>query len=62
MQFADNVTGEDVSAIKQHFVDRGRKWYNLRRQIGCYYFDGITVNFPRSSVSINIQIEISYID
>ena len=56
LRFADTVTEEDASAIKQHFVDRGRKWYNLRRKIGCYYFDGITVNFPRSSVSRNIQI------
>ena len=56
LRFADNVTGEDVSAIKQHFVDRGRKWYNLRRKIGCYYFDGITVTFPRRSVSKHIQI------
>lgn len=52
LRFADGVTEEDVSQIKQHFLDRGRKWYNLRRKIGCYSLEGVTSTFPRRFVSI----------
>lgn len=51
LRFADGVTEEDVSQIKQHFLDRGRKWYNLRRKIGCYSLEGVTTTFPRRFVS-----------
>lgn len=51
LRFADNVTEDDISATRQHFVNRGRKWYNLRRKVGCHYFDGVTSSVPRRFVS-----------
>jgi len=51
LRFADDTTEEDTIAIRQHFIDRGRKWYNLRRRIRCYHFDGVTTSFPRRAVS-----------
>lgn len=52
VRFADNVTPDDVSAIRQHFVNRGRKWYSLRQKVSCHYFDGVTVSLPRRVVSL----------
>ena len=51
LRFSDGVGEEDALAIRQHFVNRGRKWYNLRRQVRCCYFDGFTTTFPRRPVS-----------
>lgn len=52
LRFIDGIDEEKALAIRQHFVDRGKKWYNLRRRIGCYFFDGVTTSFPRRGVSI----------
>lgn len=51
IRFEDGVDEEDVSTIRQHFVTRGKKWYDLRRRVRCYHFDGYTITFPRRLVS-----------
>lgn len=42
----------DAEKIRQHFVDRGKKWFDVQRSKKCYQFDGITTSWPRASVSI----------
>ncbi|SPO04177.1 uncharacterized protein DNG_06860 [Cephalotrichum gorgonifer] len=44
---ANDITEDEVPVIRQHFVDRGRKWCKLRRKVRCYYFDGFTTQVPR---------------
>lgn len=48
--FLANVDQDGVHAIAQHFIERGRRWYNLRRRVGCHSFDGVTTSLPRRNV------------
>lgn len=41
----------DAEKIRQHFVDRGKKWYEIQGSKQCYHFDGVTTTSPRSAVS-----------
>ncbi|KAK7741336.1 hypothetical protein SLS63_000889 [Diaporthe eres] len=41
----------DTEKIRQHFVDRGKKWYDIQRSKKCYQFEGITTAYPRTSTS-----------
>jgi hypothetical protein len=52
LRFADDIDEEEVAAVKQYFVNRGKKWYNLRRGVRCCHFDGFTTSYPRRDVSI----------
>lgn len=62
LRFDPEVSVEDLSAIRQHFIDRGKKWYGLRRSKKCYWFEGTTTTIPRRSVSsggllsLNVQL------
>lgn len=53
VRFSDDVDEEDAAMIKQHFVNRGKKWYNLRRKIQSCHFDGFTTTFPRRVVRLS---------
>ncbi|EAQ89251.1 hypothetical protein CHGG_05870 [Chaetomium globosum CBS 148.51] len=52
LRFADDIDEEEVAAVKQYFVNRGKKWYNLRRGVRCSHFDGFTIIFPRRDFTI----------
>jgi hypothetical protein len=54
LKFENGVGEEDLAAIQRHFTKRGKKWYNLRRGIGTYQFDGFTTSFPRRAVSLRV--------
>lgn len=45
----------DAGKIRQHFVDLGKKWYDIQRRKKCYQFDGITTAYPRASVRVYFQ-------
>lgn len=47
LRFTKDITEQDVSDIKRHFIERGKKWFDTRRKNGCYYFDGMNSYFPR---------------
>ncbi|KPM38461.1 hypothetical protein AK830_g8092 [Neonectria ditissima] len=47
IRFLDDVDEGDPEAIKEHFTTRGKKWYQLRREVRSYRFDGHTTTFPR---------------
>lgn len=51
LRFSKDVTEQDVKEIKTHFIERGKKWYRLRRGRQCQDFDGITARTPRRNVS-----------
>lgn len=55
MSRSSEVGVGDAEKIRQHFVDRGKKWYDIQRSKKCYQFDGITTAYPRASVSIYFQ-------
>lgn len=52
LRFSDDIAEGEVSTIRQYFVNRGKKWYGLRRKTQCCQFDGFTTTFPRREVSI----------
>ncbi|RSM04913.1 hypothetical protein CEP52_006593 [Fusarium oligoseptatum] len=49
LHFSEDIESESIPAIKEHLVNRGKKWYNLRREVRPYHFDGFTTTFPRKS-------------
>lgn len=49
----------DAEKIRQHFVHRGKKWFDIQRSKKCYQFDGIKTDYPRSSVSLSCQNQFS---
>ncbi|EEU36409.1 uncharacterized protein NECHADRAFT_102062 [Fusarium vanettenii 77-13-4] len=49
LHFSEDVESESIPAIKEHLVNRGKKWYSLRREVRPYHFDGFTTTFPRKS-------------
>jgi hypothetical protein len=51
LRFAKDVDDGDLRAIKDHFINRGKTWYGLRRKTRCYKFDGRTTTYPRRNVS-----------
>ncbi|KAI9163968.1 ATPase family AAA domain-containing protein [Paramyrothecium foliicola] len=51
LRFSEDVNDEDLELIKKHFIQRGKKWFNIRRKSRSYYFDGHTITFPRRSFS-----------
>lgn len=52
VSFSKDIKKGDAEQIKEHFINRGKKWYKLRRGKKCYAFDGFTTSFPRRRVSI----------
>lgn len=55
LSYAEEVGPSDAENIRKHFVDRGRKWYDIQRRKKCYQFDGITTTQPRTMVRSNFQ-------
>lgn len=55
LRFKRGLEEGDLKAIRDHFTNRGRVWYDLRRKKRCYYFDGISADFPRRSVSVELN-------
>lgn len=51
LRFAEGVTESGLAAIEEHFLDRGKKWFKLRRKVLPHHFDGYTTTFPRRTVS-----------
>jgi hypothetical protein len=51
LHFMKDVDEGSLKDIRNHFVNRGKKWYGLRRKRRCVLFDGFTASFPRRSVS-----------
>ncbi|KAH8894173.1 P-loop containing nucleoside triphosphate hydrolase protein [Thozetella sp. PMI_491] len=47
LKHAQGYEEGSMSQIKQHFIERGRKWFNMRRKESYYSFDGVTTTFPR---------------
>ncbi|KAK3987610.1 hypothetical protein QBC44DRAFT_331227 [Cladorrhinum sp. PSN332] len=47
LRFAKGVTVEDVDQVREYFIARGKKWYNLWRTRQHFDFDGQTTSFPR---------------
>ncbi|KAG8169340.1 hypothetical protein KVR01_000085 [Diaporthe batatas] len=47
----------DSEKIRQHFVKRGKAWYDIQRSKKCYQFDGITTRYPRVSINSLIMID-----
>ncbi|KAG7290976.1 hypothetical protein NEMBOFW57_000983 [Staphylotrichum longicolle] len=47
LRFSDDIAEEEVSAIRQYYVNRGKRWYGLRQKTQCRQFDGFTTTFPR---------------
>lgn len=50
LRFDPDVNTDDLAGIRQHFIERGRRWYELRRTTKCWYFEGTTVTVPRRAV------------
>ncbi|KAK7413655.1 hypothetical protein QQX98_007437 [Neonectria punicea] len=51
IHFSEDVDGESLPSIKKHLINRGKKWYSLKREIRPHHFDGFTTTFPRRSVN-----------
>ncbi|KAK2767722.1 hypothetical protein FQN54_003880 [Arachnomyces sp. PD_36] len=47
LSFSKDVEDGDAEKIREHFTNRGKKWYKLRNGKKCYAFDGFTISFPR---------------
>lgn len=54
MSWSKDIGVGDAEKIRQHFVTRGKKWYDIQRSKKCYQFDGITTRYPRISVSTTL--------
>ncbi|KAK2018532.1 P-loop containing nucleoside triphosphate hydrolase protein [Colletotrichum eremochloae] len=47
IKFSDGLPQEEVQSIRDHFMERGKKWYKMRQKAMCYQFDGCTTSYPR---------------
>lgn len=59
LRFREGMTDDAVQHVKKFFIDRGRQWYDLRRSVQCYSFDGVTHPKPRRHVSKSVQMVFS---
>jgi hypothetical protein len=50
LSFMSGLDSPSLTAIHEHFTRRGKKWYDLRRKVQTYRFDGYTSTFPRRYV------------
>lgn len=51
LSHSNEVGVGDAEKIRQHFVDEGKRWFDVQRRKKCYQFDGVTSGWPRISVS-----------
>lgn len=54
MSTSREVNVGDAEKIRQYFVTRGKKWYDIQCRKKCYQFEGITITYPRRSVSNSV--------
>jgi hypothetical protein len=52
LKFMNGIGHDAPERVKKHFIERGKKWFGLRRQPACYSFDGVSTTFPRRTVSL----------
>ncbi|KAH8658138.1 P-loop containing nucleoside triphosphate hydrolase protein [Xylariales sp. PMI_506] len=57
LRFSNGVTEQDLKEIRDHFIARGKKWYDLRRKIGCHSFDGPSTTFPRRNFVGHVVVD-----
>lgn len=57
LRFAEGMTEEDVKQVREHFVNRGKMWYRMRRKPACYSFKGVTCTFPRRNFVSNVMVD-----
>ncbi|KEY73453.1 hypothetical protein S7711_07482 [Stachybotrys chartarum IBT 7711] len=57
LRFDPTVGEDDLKGIRQHFVDRGRRWYQMRRKRVCCAFDGFTTAFPRRPYTSLVMVD-----
>lgn len=51
LSYSSDIGVGDAEKIRQQFVDNGRKWFDILRSKKCYKYEGITMTWPRTSVS-----------
>lgn len=49
--FMEGVEEDHLIIIREQFINRGKKWYDLRREARPLFFDGYEAETPRRSVS-----------
>ncbi|KAI0186130.1 hypothetical protein EV127DRAFT_187542 [Xylaria flabelliformis] len=47
LHFTENLNELDTERIRNHFIERGKKWYETRRGKRWYWFEGHSTTFPR---------------
>ncbi|KAH7139865.1 hypothetical protein B0J13DRAFT_505202 [Dactylonectria estremocensis] len=57
LRFTEGLAEQDLVEIKDHFTNRGKKWYSLRRKNACYSFDGVTVSAPRRNFLSYVMVD-----
>ncbi|KAH7322621.1 hypothetical protein B0I35DRAFT_350094 [Stachybotrys elegans] len=57
LRFDPTLDDADLKGIRQHFIDRGRKWFRLRRQRSCYDFNGYGISFPRRPYNSLVMVD-----
>ena len=50
LHFLKGVSKQDALDIKNYLIDRGKKWYSMRRKKNYYSFDGTNTSHPKRSV------------
>ncbi|KAK4243514.1 P-loop containing nucleoside triphosphate hydrolase protein, partial [Corynascus novoguineensis] len=57
LKFAKGVTEEDALKIREHFISRGKKWYQLTKGRQCHDFEGFTTSFPRRKYTSLVMVD-----
>ncbi|KAI1740428.1 hypothetical protein F4680DRAFT_419427 [Xylaria scruposa] len=47
LRFMENLNEPDTERIRNHFIERGKKWYEAMRGKRWYWFEGHSTTFPR---------------
>lgn len=55
LSFSSGMDSQSLMAIREHFTQRGKKWYDLRRKVQTHRIDGYTSTFPRGYVGLVLQ-------
>lgn len=50
LRFMENLSASDTERIRDHFIERGKKWYETKRGKRWYWFEGHPTSFPRQKV------------
>ncbi|KAI0437534.1 hypothetical protein F4803DRAFT_570718 [Xylaria telfairii] len=67
LRFMENLTPLDTETIRNHFIERGKKWYETKRGKRWYWFEGHPTTFPRQkyvgyAMVDTIQFRLTYPD